>query len=47
MKVKKEKNNGKKDMNIDEGLTADESFKALREQFEIDENLSDLELVNY
>lgn len=33
----------KKDMNIDENLTADEAFKALREQFEIDNKLSDLE----
>ena len=30
-------------MNIDENLTADEAFKALREQFEIDNKLSDLE----
>lgn len=31
----------KKDMNIAENLTAEESFEALREQFKIDEKLSD------
>lgn len=31
----------KKDMNIDENLTADQAFSELREQFEIDKNLTD------